>query len=188
MMGICDHGPAAAKKPDIKGGNFVEEESIERRALRVWTSCWTSLLPELFGGSMSNLGAMSHASFSVAMDEFLAVFEAYVKTYLLDTAYYIPLVREHANCLPWAKKMYNAHPSGDHDEDGCGEGSCLECDCDCHETFKRALRQAGRDYEVRWEYRSRVEAMTGRRPEDLSKDELLRTVERILIDRAGVTG
>src|SRR5690606_29228740 len=128
-------------------------------------------IPELFGGSMSNLGSMSHANFSMAMDEFLAVFEAYVKTYLLDTAYYTPLVREHANCVSWAKKMYNAHPvGGGHDNSACHGESCPECDCNCHEAFKRALCHAGLHHEARWEYRSRVEAMTGRRPEDLSKN------------------
>ena len=187
LMGICHHGPGPGKEDSAKGENFVNEESLDHRALRVWTSCWTSLLPELFGGSMSTLGTMGHDDFAVAMDEFLAVFGAYVETYLLDTAYYAPFQRAPATCLPWSNKMYNDHPEGARDCDSeCKEGFCPGCGCHCHDTLGRALRVAGLECGVRWELRSRVEAVAKRKVEELSNEELLRTVQAILVERAGV--
>lgn len=200
LMGICHHpGPATrGKNNDGKGGNFVEEETLERRALRMWATCWTDLLPEVFGGSMANLGFMGHEAFSVALDEFLAVFEAYVRTYLLDTDYYGILVRDQAACLPWASKMYDAHPEGGH-EDEYDHGCCEHCNCDCHGDeeeededpgcYHSALYQTMRSIErsgaTRWDIRSLVEDVTGKGAEELSKQELLTVVQTIMIQRAG---
>lgn len=183
-MGICNHAGAPDKKAASAGqGLDDEEEPFERRALRAWTACWVDLLAELFGGSMSNIGCMSHASFSVAMDEFLAVMEAYVKAYLLDTSYYRSTSHCKGQCLPWATKMYNGHPAGG--PCYCGR-NCPDDETSCEAKVEEAFRRKGSNYDVRWMYRRRVEEVTGRKPENLSKKKLLRTVEKLLVDRAGV--
>lgn len=183
IMGICHHGPATRNEDSGKGkSGFVDDETLERRALRMWATSWTDLLPEVFGGSMSNLATMSHEVFAVAMDEFLAVFEAYVKTYLLDTDYYAPILRDHANCIPWASKMYDAHPEGDHDHE---HECCHHCDCDCHEAFDKVLCEVDPGMAGRWDIRGLIPGATGHKAEQLSKRELLKAVQGILVDRAG---
>lgn len=182
-MGICNHGLALDKKAESKDEGSVEEDSIERLFLRMWVSSWASLLSELFGGSMTNIGSMDHGSFCVAMDEFLVIVEAYVGAYLLDSPYYKSLKRDQAHCLSWATKMYDGHPASGYI--GCLKG-CPEWACICEGMHHHAMRQAGPSFEIRWVYRDRVKAMTGHDPENLSKEELLKTVEKLLIDRARV--
>lgn len=181
-MGICHHGPAARKEDGGKVKNFADDETLERRALRMWATSWTGLLPEVFGGSMANLGTMSHEVFSVAMDEFLVVFRAYVKTYLLDSDYYGVLLRDYANCVPWGSKMYNAHPAGGHDDE---HECCRHCDCDCHEAFDKIVCDLDPGSAGRWDIRGLIPGVAGHKAEELSSKELLKTVQGILIDRAG---
>lgn len=206
LMGICHHEPIFRPRKD--GGR--PQESFERRSLRTWLSCWSDLIPEIFGGSMFNLGTLNHAEFAMAMDEFLATFGAYVETYLLDTAYYVGLMRNHATALSWANAMYDGHPEPGQEICSCSSseneghenacGRCSEaCDCKCHGTPKqgcydlntftrlnRLVHEMERAGGARWDIRSRIEERTERKIEELTKEELLKTVQLVLVDRAGV--
>lgn len=192
LMGVCDHRLE-------RGGDEAGGESFVRRALRTWVGCWTDLLPEIFGGSMFNLGAMSHADFSVALDEFLAVFDAYVKTYLLKSAYYTSWLKDHPACVKWEDKLRDGHPDVDeraacgHKLDGsdagpleplgCGGG---HCECECHEELNRVLREVEMECTNRWELRTVVEDVAKCEVKELSKVDLLKVVQNILVERAGV--
>lgn len=194
LMGICDH------RLDRERDDAAGEESLERRALRTWVGCWTDLLPEIFGGSMFNLGTLSHADFSVAVDEFLEVFDAYVKTYLLGSTYYTSWLRDHPACVKWEDKLRDGHPDSSeraacgHKLDGSdaepvpeplGCGGC-RCDCECHEELNRVLREVELDCADRWELRSVVEEVAKCEVTELEKPELLKVVQNILVERAGV--
>lgn len=193
LMGICNH--RLERDRDEAG-----EESFERRALKTWMGCWTDLLPEMFGGSMFNLGTMSHTEFSIAMDEFLEVFDAYVKTYLLESTYYTSWLRDHPACVKWENKLRDGHPDPD-DKAACGhklDGSDAEplpeplgcegchCDCECHEELNRVLREVEMECTGRWELRTFVEDVAKCEVKELSKLDLLKVVQNILVERARV--
>ncbi|SPO05913.1 uncharacterized protein DNG_08602 [Cephalotrichum gorgonifer] len=203
-MGICKHTLANLQTDgkDKAGGsggddegNFVEEPHVECLAFRAWIDSWVTLLPEAFGGSMFNIGTLTHADFCISMNEFLAIFGAYVKSYLLGTAYYTTWLRSYGSYAKWAEMKRDGHPefktesSGANkkheDDESCDDLDCCHaCDCGCHDELDKVMLEVEQECANRWELRRSVEEQTGRLVEELSELELLKAVQVILVDRA----